>query len=213
MSNQKQSYPLTWPDGWKRTPAHQRKASRFLKPVQFGSRHWSMSDAVAFLSGELDKLGASKQVLSTNVRIRLDGKPYSQQAQPTDTGAATYFELKGKPVSLACDKWNRVEDNVLSIAKHIQAMRGQDRWGVGNIKQAFRGYMALPAIGESEASTWWQVLGVSVNASVDQVKEAYRILVKKHHPDRPGGDPEMFQRLQRAMERFERHLKDLEEAA
>ena len=36
----------------------------------------------------------------------------------------------------------------------------------------------------------------------DQVKDAYRILVKKHHPDK-GGDRELFERLQRAMERFE----------
>ena len=38
------------------------------------------------------------------------------------------------------------------------------------------------------------------------MREAYRILVKKHHPD-AGGDPEMFLRLQRAMERYEKQLK------
>lgn len=73
-----------------------------------------------------------------------------------DRGAAVYFEMKGKPVSLACDKWNRVEDNIWAIAKHIEALRGQQRWGVGSIEQAFRGYTALPAIGESSASEWWK---------------------------------------------------------
>jgi hypothetical protein len=163
-----------------------------------------MTESVDLLSAELRRLGASKEVLSTNVRRRLDGAPYSGQAQPDDTGAAVYFTLKGKPISLACDKWLRVEDNVWAIAKHIEALRAQDRWGVGSIEQAFRGYMALPAIGESSASDWWKTLGVPVNSTADQVREAYRILVKKHHPDRTGGNAELFHRVQRAMERFEK---------
>ena len=165
-----------------------------------------MEDAVNALQTELDRMGVTKQVLSTNVPRRLDGRPYSNQSQPNDPGAAVYFEFKAKPIVLACDKWLRVEDNVYAIAKHIEAMRGQHRWGVGNLAQAFRGYSALPAPGESDASTWWQVLGVTINATEDQVKQAYRILVQKHHPDR-GGDPELFLRVQRAMERFESDLK------
>lgn len=170
-----------------------------------------MEESSRELANELSRLGASKVVLSTNVKIRIDGLPYSGQAQPADPGAAVYFERKGRPVTLACDKWNRVEDNVWAIAKHIEALRGQQRWGVGTLDQAFRGYTALPAVGESSASDWWKILGVPVNSNPDQVRFAYRVLVKKHHPDR-GGDPEMFHRLQRAMERFEQMLKQPEAA-
>lgn len=166
-----------------------------------------MARACEFLQTELDRMGAEKLMLSTNVRTKLNGEPYSQQSQPTDTGAACYFELNKKPVSLACDKWDRVEDNVWAIAKHIEALRGQERWGVGTMEQAFRGYMALPGIGESSASEWWKTLGVTINASPEQVKEAYRILVKKHHPDK-GGDPEFFNRVQRAMENWERGQRE-----
>lgn len=197
-------YPLCWPEGWPRTKF--RGVAPFFSKTdsEFGQRQRkrSMQEATDFLARELGLLKASKEVLSSNVRLRIDGLPRSDQGQPADPGAAVYFELKGKPVSLACDKWSRVEDNVWAIAKHIEALRGQERWGVGSVEQAFRGYMALPSIGESEASTWWRVLGVHANASVDQVKEAYRLLARKHHPD-AGGDPEMFQRVQRAMERFE----------
>lgn len=207
--SEKQSYPLAWPEGWPRTPKDHRGQSRFCKR---GNRNYSMEEAATFLALELDRLMSTKQVLSTNMRNRLDGRPYSGQAQPDDTGAAVYFELKGKPVSLACDRWNRVEDNVIAIAKHIEALRGQQRWGVGSIEQSFRGYMGLPAIGESSASTWWQTLGVTINASPDQVREAYRILVKKHHPDR-GGNRELFDRVQRAMERFEQDERSKARAA
>lgn len=57
--------------------------------------------------------------------------------------------------------------------------------------------------GEAGGINWWEVLGVAINASPDQVKDAYRILVKKHHPD-AGGDPELFRRVQQAFELFER---------
>lgn len=194
------SYPLCWPEGWPRTK--NRAVSRFGR----WNNRVSMANAVDFLQLELNRMGACKEMLSTNVSVKLNGKPYSQQSQPNDPGAAVYFELNGKPVSLACDKWDRVEDNVWAIAKHIEALRGQERWGVGTMEQAFRGYMALPGIGESSASEWWRTLGVPINATPEQVKQAYRVLVQKHHPDK-GGDPELFNRVQKAMERFEHSQK------
>ena len=201
--SERQAYPLSWPEGRPRTaPFDRRRANFGTKGISGGLQRKSMADACAFLTNELKLLKAAKEILSTNVRRRLDGQPYSDRAQPADPGAAVYFELQGKPISLPCDKWDRVEDNVYAIAKHIEALRGQRRWGVGSIEQAFRGYAALPGIGESSASEWWKVLGVPINATEDQVRQAYRILVKKHHPDF-GGDAEMFRRLTKAMELFE----------
>ena len=165
-----------------------------------------MDEVRRALANELSRLGAKKVVLSTNVKLRLDGNPYAGQPQPADTGAAVYFDLKGKAVSLACDKWRRVEDNIWAIVKHIEAIRGQERWGVGSVEQSFRGYMALPAIGQTSGLQWWNVLGVPVNASAEQVREAYQILVKKHHPDR-GGDVERFHRVQEAWRLFEMTIK------
>lgn len=193
--NDKTAFPLCWPEGWPRTPRNQTQESRFKRSCSFAARHHSMDEVRRSLANELDRLGARNPILSTNIRLRLDGLPYSNQAQPDDRGAAVYFELKGKPVSLACDRWDRVEDNIWAIVKHIESLRGQDRWGVGNIEQAFRGYLALPERGTGSA--WWEVLGVAVNASAEQVKEAYRLLAKKHHPD-AGGDTEMFHRVQEA---------------
>lgn len=159
-----------------------------------------MDESCRVLTAELDRLHGTEAILSTNVKRRLDGQPYSNLGPPDDAGAAVYFKLKGRAVSLACDKW---EDNIWAIARHIEAIRGQDRWGVGSVEQAFRGYMALPGVGQTSGSNWWETLGVAINASRDQVKEAYRILAVKHHPDR-GGDVEKWHRLQSAFEQFER---------
>lgn len=203
MSDQKTAYPLSWPEGWPRTDRNARRHSKFG-----GSYGPTMAKGCEFLQLELDRLKAVDPILSTNIKQNLRGIPISGAAQPLDAGAAVYFKLKGRTVSLACDKWNRVECNVWAIAKHIESLRGQDRWGVGSIEQAFRGYMALPAVGQSSGDRPWEVLGVPLNASEEQMLAAYRILAKKLHPDNPEtGNVERFNRLKAAYDLMKQNLK------
>lgn len=197
----KTAYPLCWPEGWPRTSPGSREASRFCRPNSYAARLHSMDEARQFLFGELSRMGVERCILSTNTPLRIDGLPRSGLARPEDPGAAVYFKLNDNPVSLACDKWLRPEDNIWAIAKHIEALRGQERWGVGSIERAFAGYKALPGIGQSSGLNWWTTLGVPVNASSEQIHEAYRLLAKKHHPDK-GGDPELFHRINDAYHLF-----------
>jgi curved DNA-binding protein len=44
---------------------------------------------------------------------------------------------------------------------------------------------------------YYNILGVAKNATADEVKQAYRKLAAKHHPDR-GGDTASFQKIQEA---------------
>nr|CCC94404.1 unnamed protein product [Trypanosoma congolense IL3000] len=52
----------------------------------------------------------------------------------------------------------------------------------------------------STVSNPYSVLGVKQGASKDEIKKAYRVLARKHHPDAPGGSHEKFQEIQMAYE-------------
>jgi DnaJ family protein A protein 2 len=49
------------------------------------------------------------------------------------------------------------------------------------------------------SSDYYNILGISKNASADEIKTAYKKLALKNHPDR-GGDKDTFQKIQRAYE-------------
>lgn len=187
------AWPLAWPISWPRSRSRTRAKfghASFVENVN-GQTKWtpqrrlSIAESRTRLLAELGRLGAAQIVISTNIKTRGDGLPYSNAAEPSDPGVAVYFRLKGEPRVLACDKWDRVADNLAALAKHIEAVRGQVRWGVGSLEQAFGGYKALPAMGARQP--WWVVLKVDQRtATVDDIEKARNRLLMKHHPDRGG---------------------------
>lgn len=182
------AYPLTWPAGWKRTPVPRRS--------QYGDR--SLATARNAITHEVRLLGGTKLIISSNLELRLDGLPRSGQRQPADRGVAVYFQYKGRPVAFACDKWIAVEDNLWAIGLALGAIRQIERTGASEmLDRAFQGFDALPAPGQTAGESWWDVLGVSPDADAFDIRSAYRVLVKQHHPD-TGGDATAFDRVQRA---------------
>jgi hypothetical protein len=172
-------YPLQWPSDRPRTS--NRTASRFGGSVA----RWSIGGARDFLLAELRRLGGKKPVISSNLRLRNDGLLRADQGEPADPGVAVYFEREGQRVAFSCDRWNRVADNLYSIAKTIEALRGIARWGTGDmVRAAFRGFRALP----SPVRPWRVVFGVAADESVDlaEIERRYREAAAVNHPDRGG---------------------------
>lgn len=212
MTDAAQRYPLSWPPGWKRTgSAYRRRAGFGTVARQYregvahyaGKRQLSVVDALTRVEGELERLGAANGLVSSNLELRLDGRPRADRGEPSDPGVAVYFQLEGKPRCFACDRWDRVADNLGAIAAHIEALRSIDRYGVGTRDQAFAGYLQL----EAPAVEWWTVLGVKPNATLDDVEEAFRRLAKELHPDVVGGDHDRMARLTEARAIARRALK------
>lgn len=162
-----EAYPLHWPPGRPRSVTQQRS--------QFGVK---MSSARDGLLRQLRLLGAKHVVLSTNVALRQDGLPYANQKEPCDPGVSVYFEYRGKSMCFSCDRWDRVRDNVRAIERTIEAIRGIERWGTGEMVQAaFSGFEALPPPGsysDVPNSAWWVVLGVGPDATAEDIRDAYK---------------------------------------
>lgn len=211
------AYPLQWPAGWPRTPDHERQRAHFGAKSSSGYGRQQVTLAAATRrvmdqirlytrAGHPWRIDPDLVVVSTMLQIRkFDGLPRSGQRKPDDPGVAVYFQLDGQPVVLACDKWDRIEDNLVAVAKTLEAMRGMERWGVSDfLQRAFQGFAALP--GPDTTTHWSGVLGVAPDASLADVKAAYMTLRSQHHPDRPGGDAQMFNRIQKAWEQAQEEL-------
>ena len=193
------AFPLQWPSGRPRHPAHRREASAF---------DTSMAKARDALFKEVSLLGGRHVVLSSNVPLRLDGKPYANFPAITDPAVAIYFTYRDKQMCFACDRWNKVEDNMQAVRKTIEALRGIARWGTGDMLQAaFTGFTALPApIVAGMKRHWRDVLetGLSIVGPAE-VQAKYRTLAAKHHPDR-GGDPAKMAELNQARDEAMKEL-------
>lgn len=172
--------PLSWPKGRQRRNVRSR--ARF--------RASSVFREAQFVMGELHRMDARGIIVSTNLLLRKDGIPYSGQRAPADPGVAVWFTLKAVQHVLCCDAWDRVEDNLRAVGKHVEALRGQDRWGVGTLEEAFAGFRALP---ERVDTDWRAVLGILADVPLSRVvvEERFRELAFAAHPDRGGSHDRM----------------------
>jgi hypothetical protein len=194
MQTPKQAYPLQWPVGYKRTKS--RTWSKFKQ---------SPDAAQQFLRAELNRMGAVRIVVSSNIAIRNDGMMYADAMKRTkhieDPGVAVYFDYKGKPVVLCCDTYNQVWENVYAIGKTVENLRAIDRYGVSDfLTRSFTGFAELPeTIAPPFKRPWWEVLEVDEYATEEQILNAYRNMARKTHPD-AGGTAAAFQEVAAAKE-------------
>lgn len=186
------AYPLQWPEGWTRTPAHQQQGI-----YRFGSTDRSngyqrklptFASARDRLIAELERLGARHVVISSNFQLNQSGLPSGNRATPHDQGIAVYFEMNGRPMVMANDRYEKAAGNLTSLALGIEAMRQLDRHGGGQMmERAFSGFAALPPSGPD----CWTVLGLKPGASADHIKAAHRRKVAEAHPDTGGSHAAM----------------------
>jgi hypothetical protein len=122
----------------------------------------------------------------------------------TDTGVAVYFTRKSREQAIACDEWDSIGDNLQAVAKTIEALRGIDRWGTGEmVDAAFQGFTAIPASASAGIQVrpkrrWYEVLGVSPDAPREVIEAAGKAMQRKTHPDAGGSDAD-FQDVQDAI--------------
>lgn len=171
-----EAYPLQWPAGKPRTSRPER--ARF---------DVSQDRAQNGILQQVRMLGGKSPVISTNIPLRRDGLPYANRKIGDDKGVAVYFTLRGQQMCFACDRWDDIKDNMQAIHKTIEALRGIERWGSGDmVQQAFTGFVALPS-----QDNPYDVLGVKPDATEEEIEASYRQKAKVCHPDMGGSDEAM----------------------
>lgn len=181
-------YPLSWVAGRPRTFGIDRKEALWRQDgrrLTLTSARRRLNEQTEMMTRHGENWRITEMVLSTNICFTASGSRDQNVSRrdPDDPGVAFYFKLDGQPHSLACDRWDTVQDNIAAIAAHIEALRGQERWGVADLKQAFAGHVALPA-----PEQYWQILSIDRNATKDEINAAWREKMRAAHPDRGGSD-------------------------
>lgn len=179
------AHPLDWPKDKAR--CQHRKKARFQ--VNFAK---ARDDLLI----ELERMKAVKIIISSNIPLRQDGLPRADKTlinNLSDPGIAVYFNRKNKAYCLSCDRWDNAKDNMRAIGLHIASIRAQERYGVASIAESFSPFLLPDKVG------WWSILGITENATKEEIKKAYRRLSLEFHPDR-GGSDEQFQRIRKAYE-------------
>lgn len=200
-----ESYPLCWPEGFRRTKHPER--SRFLTDRYWGSI--TLTRARRDLEYEITKLGGTKLIISDNMPSRKGrsslpyGGAYARTREPDDSGVAIWFTLAGQQRVLACDRWDRCVDNTWALVKTVNAMRGIDRWGCSDVlARVFTGF----GIPEDAGKDWRAVLEVDgAELTPEELRAAFRRRMKEAHPD-AGGSDEQALAVQRAYEEARREL-------
>lgn len=203
--------PLQWPAGWKRISRDQRTTARFGKASRSGGfggyqagRSLTIAEAVDRVRAELSRMRVRDDdlVINSDLKLRLDGLPMSNQREPEDPGVVVYWRDNGSMRCMAIDRYDRVADNLAAIAATLDAMRAIERHGGAEIlNRAFTGFAAIE---HQVTEQWHDVLQVSPQASTDDVRLAYRRLRSAFHPDNAmnSGDAERFNQVQLAWSAF-----------
>lgn len=161
-------FKLNWPADEPRTPdANRRISSPFSKDFQRALRE---------IATELVRFKARDVVLCHNDNRR---------ASPKDPAAALYFTIGTRNISICCDLYYDVQDNIRAIGKIVEAMRTIERYGGQHLSEkSFTGFVALPP-----PKDCWKTLcisrgvgeGLSPKLKREFVMEAFRDRVKEGH--------------------------------
>ena len=173
------AYPTNWPEGWPRTPAERRTASRFHN----NGRSLSLPAARDRLNDQLRMLGIHEAILSTDLPLRLDGG-IRRDVRPSNVDGAVALHFargNGQRIALAADRFETPAENVAALAAYLEALRATERHGVGNLDRVFTGYLALAA-----PASWQDVL--EQPATLAEAEATYRRLAKAAHQDGAGED-------------------------
>lgn len=128
-----------------------------------------------------------------------------------DYKARIIFDRNGKRYIFECETYQNKKDNLRAAQLAISYLyRALESYGVTQDSSAYErildnfllGFEATPdddVLKLPSSSEWYDILGIKQNATVHDIKMAYKTMAKIYHPDN-GGSKEQFVRLKKAYE-------------
>ena len=151
------------------------------------------------LSIEFDRWGVTDWDTNYPRGARLVGH---NQDELERTVVLTY-KLRDKPVKLEMGNQGRAVDNLRVLFLAIQAMRLNEKRGIGDIiEQAY-----LQLAGPVQEKSPWEILSIFPGSPLEVAKAAYKSKALKAHPDQ-GGSEEQMKELNNAMEKIKKGLNN-----
>lgn len=157
-------YPLAWPEEHPRSARREKSQFRTQLPAALKN----VTDSLRLFAQDSGRKLTGAQITS-NVGL-LDNRP-------ADPGIAVWFEWDGALRCIAVDRYPTVAENLQAVHHVLEARRTEMRHaGIEMTRAAFRGFIAAPPAlpAPERARPWWEVLGVSRDASADDVQAAYK---------------------------------------
>ena len=173
--DQVSEFPLTWPDGKSRTSRRER--SKFKT---------TLAKARQEIEWEMPRWRARGFVISM--------APAYRRAD-YDPAVAVWWNMPLRQNQttpdlrvIACDRYDRPEDNAHAVALTLAGLRSFERYGTYTLHQAAEGArpMLPPPARENDAEPWWMTLGVQREWPIDAIEAIYKSKAEKAHPDRGG---------------------------
>jgi hypothetical protein len=154
-----EAYPLTWPQGWPRTPSHmQERGFAFRQRRQdggYGTTLVTFATARDKLYEEVQRLGALSPIVSSNHPTDRYGIPTESRRRVEDQGVAVYFKYRDKPMAMACDRFDNAAANMppsVSLSRRCGSSKGMAgaQWSSERSRDLLR-YQHQRALGRSSA--------------------------------------------------------------
>jgi hypothetical protein len=134
---------------------------------------------------------------------RLDAR---YQTQEDRTVKLTYTKDHHR-VELVMGKQNRAVDNLRVLYLAVEAMRLNEKRGIGEIVAAAYAQLAAPEGATLERDPF-EVLGIREDSPIEVAEAVYRMMATKYHPDsKPNGSAERMAELNKAIEKIRMKLK------
>lgn len=175
-----QAFPLHWPDNIPRHSGN-RETGQFRTGLNAALEN-ARKSLIAFGRETGASIDPETIIFSSNVGGLGSGPPQ-------DPGIALWFQWEGAMRCIPIDRYSKPEANLQAIHHIIEADRTKLRHGsIAIVRAAYSGFIALPSPGGGKR-TWRAVLEIvpgTVPVTEELIKQQYRLLSRKAHPDAGG---------------------------